>query len=98
MLLDWDHIFDRHSASGNIANQRTRLTGNTIFPASLTKSQIRARVKGGWKNRELRRSQTDPVTGETRLLYEGLDEGSGTFVRFWFNAKTGIVEAAFPKL
>lgn len=95
--FDWDHIFDRHSAGGNIAQQRSRLSGNTVFPANLTDKQIMARVKGGWKNRELRRSQTDPVTGETRLYYEGIDEGSGTTVGFWFNSRTGIVESAFPR-
>ena len=95
--FQWEHILDRHSVAGNTARQRTRLVGNTKFPSHLTESQIRARVKGGWNNRELRRSQTDPQTGETRLFYEGVDEKSGTIVGFWFNSKTQIVESAFPR-
>jgi hypothetical protein len=95
--FDWDHIFDRHSVSGGTARQRTRLEGNTVFPANLTNKQIKARVMGAWKNRELRRTRKDPVTGNTQMFYEGIDGKSGQKVGFWFNAKTQVVESAFPR-
>ncbi len=95
--FDWDHIFDRHSVGGQTAQHRTRIQGNTTFPSNLTTRQIQARVKAAWKNRELRRSQTDS-DGITRLLYEGVDPKSGSKVQMWFNANTQIVETAFPVL
>jgi len=95
--FDWDHIFDRHSSTGNVASQRTRLDGNSIFPSNLSRRQIQARVKGGWKNRELMKSRVDKKTGETILHYDGFDPVSGTTVSFRFNPKTQRVITAFPK-
>ena len=94
---NWDGIFKKHSASGNVAKQRTRTKANTVFPAHLTNKQIKSMVKGAWKNRELRRSQFDPESGATRLLYEGIDPVSGSKIGMWFDSATQIVTTAFPK-
>ncbi|MBF7073937.1 hypothetical protein ISG33_11050 [Glaciecola sp. MH2013] len=63
----------------------------------MTNKQIQARVKGAWKNRELRRSQVDPVTGNTNLYYEGVDPVSGSKIGIWFDSATKMVTTAFPK-
>jgi hypothetical protein len=94
--FNWDHIFDRHSAGGNVAKQRTRSTRNSVFPSNLTNKQIQSRVKGGWKNREIKKSLRDTETGETTLIYEGFDPVSGTRVGFKFNPTTRIVFSAYP--
>ncbi|AJQ96670.1 RHS repeat/hint domain-containing protein [Gynuella sunshinyii] len=98
---DWDHIFDNHADWGNVNKQRTG-SYHTSF-SGLTASQIKARVKGAWKNRELVRTQVGTydkygVKQADRLIYDGIDPKSGQTVRMWFNPETGIVESAAPRM
>jgi len=96
----WDDILRKHSPGGRTNLQRTR-ANHTAFEG-LTDRQIKARVKGGWKNRELRKTQTsfNKTTGkeEIRHYYEGVDPKSGQTLGIYFNRTTQIVETAFPVL
>jgi hypothetical protein len=62
----------------------------------MTETQIKASVKEAWKNRTRVRTQVDPATGETRVLYRGSDAWSGYTIEMWFNQNTKIVETAYP--
>lgn len=92
--FDWEHILDRHSDSGDIAIQRSARGKGTVFQG-LSDSQIKARVQGAWRNRELMQTQTDP-NGGTRMRYRGVDPASGQTIEMWYNRDTGIVESAYP--
>ena len=89
--FDWDHILQRHSAGGKIAQQRT--TG-TVFEG-LTEEQIKARVVAAWKNREKVTSQQD-LRMPNRIKYRGVDPVSKQTIEMWFNEAEGIVETAYP--
>jgi hypothetical protein len=63
--FDWQHILERHSENGVIAQQSGLKTTFT-----LTDTQIKLRVKAAWRNRSRVRSQFDPL-GVERILYRG---------------------------
>ncbi|MCB0036462.1 MAG: hypothetical protein KDE51_20660 [Anaerolineales bacterium] len=90
--FDWDHIFDRHSDWGSVAQQ----SGNKTIFEGLTEQQIRGRVKDAWSNRKLLETQEDIVTGIKRQRYRGVDSVSGQTVEFWYNVTDKIVETAYP--
>jgi RHS repeat-associated protein len=94
--FDWDHIIDHHVPWGTVAQQRqSQGVANSIFE-NMTETQIKASVKEAWKNRTRVRTQVDPATGETRVLYRGSDAWSGYTIEMWFNQNTKIVETAYP--
>ncbi|NJO81409.1 MAG: hypothetical protein HC828_00720 [Blastochloris sp.] len=94
--FDWQHILDHHAPWGSVAKQRkAQGVDNSIFE-NMTEDQIRASVQEAWRNRNRLRTQIDPATGETRILYNGKDPRSGYTIEMWFNQKTGIVETAYP--
>jgi hypothetical protein len=90
--FDWDHIMDRHSSWGRIAQQSKK---KDVFEG-LTESQIQRAVKNAWKNRGIVGTQDDLVTGEQRIRYRGLDPNTGYEVEMWFNPSTKQVETAYP--
>ena len=92
--FNWTHIFNNHAPWGRVALQRTRMSRNSIFQG-LNESQIMARVKGAWKDRELVGSQTDPY-GVLKAKYRGVDPGSGSTLEFWFDVASKTVDTAYP--
>jgi hypothetical protein len=94
--FDWEHILERHSDAGDVAQQRAAQGKGTTFEG-LTVDQIKARVQAAWRNRELVQPQIDHA-GATRMRYRGVDPVSGQTVEMWYNQDTGIVETAYPIL
>jgi len=90
--FDWDHIYDRHSDWGSVAQQSGQ---KTIFEG-LNESQIRGRVTSAWRQRKLMETQTDFATGIARQRYRGIDPVSGQTIEFWYNVETKVVETAYP--
>lgn len=62
----------------------------------MTRDQIVASVQVAWRDRRRVRTQADPATGETRVLYQGTDPISGYTIEMWYNQNTRIVETAYP--
>lgn len=89
--FDWEHILERHSDRGAIAQQ----SGVKTAFVNLTDEQIKARIQAAWRKRSRVRTQEDPL-GVERILYRGSDAKSSVVVEFWYNVTTGIVETAYP--
>ena len=89
--FDWEHIFERHSENGIVA----QLSGTKTVFIELTEVQIRSLVKSAWRKRKRVKSQYGPL-GLERIKYRGIDPKSDLSVEFWYNTKTRIVETAYP--
>ncbi len=88
--FDWQHILERHSRNGIIAQQSGL---KTTF--SMTDNQIKRRVMAAWRNRSRIRSQFDPL-GVERILYRGIAPRAHEEIEFWYNVDTKTVETAYP--
>jgi len=90
--FNWEHILSGHQQDGERASQSGK---KTLFE-NMSESQIKAAVLTAWKNRELLKSQDNPLANLKRLKYQGLDAVSGYLIEFWFNTETCEVETAYP--
>jgi type IV pilus assembly protein PilY1 len=96
--FDWEHILDRHSQRGRIAQQRLRQDPNYIdnIFENMTDNEIKASIRRAWKNRNKIKTQA-PGPGEaSRIKYRGYDPETGYTIEIWQNKGTGIIETAYP--
>lgn len=94
--FDWEHIIDHHAPWGSVAKQRVAQGIDESIFENMSEQQIRASVQEAWRHRNRVRTQLNPATGETRVLYSGQDARSGYTIEMWYNQNTGIVETAYP--
>jgi hypothetical protein len=101
--FDWQHIWNHHHPSGEVAAARlaAQQAGSSrvvdFFPAGWTMTDIQHAVKNAVSGKLKNLTQQTGADGAFRIKYRGVDSDSGTTIEFWYNKTLRLVETAYPK-
>tara|TARA_R110000868_G_scaffold241497_3_gene497022 strand:- start:833575 stop:834096 length:522 start_codon:yes stop_codon:yes gene_type:complete len=90
LKVDWDHIFSRHTANGDVF----KMSGiKSAFPKSWSERTIKHAVKDAYKNGERVQTQVLP-SGQQMIRLRG--RAFGKEIEIWYNQTLKTLNTAYP--